>query len=87
MAKHQKLLQRLLSIPKDFTWDELAMLLRLFGFKELKTGKTSGSKRKFVDTKLNVINLHKPHPGKVVKLYKIRHIIQRLKECGYIKNE
>jgi hypothetical protein len=87
MAKKEKLLQRLLFIPRDFTWDELVMLLHYFGFKELKTGKTGGSKRKFVDERMNVINLHKPHPGKIVKTYKIRSIIERLEECGYIKNE
>lgn len=87
MAKKEKLLQRLLSIPRDFTWDELVTLLYYFGFEEEKKGKTGGSRRKFVDVNDNVINLHKPHPGNILKEYKIRNIINRLSDYGYIKNE
>ena len=71
----------------DFTWGELIKLLRHFGFIELRKGKTGGSRRKFVDGKQNVINLHTPHPGKVVKEYQLRHIIHRLRELGHIANE
>jgi predicted RNA binding protein YcfA (HicA-like mRNA interferase family) len=87
MSKTEKLLLRLLSIPRDFTWDELTKLLGLFGFVELKKGKTGGSRRKFADEKKNVIILHKPHPGNIVKEYAIRQIITQLKEKGYIKDE
>jgi hypothetical protein len=47
MSKNEKLVQRLLSLPKDFTWKELVKLLALFGYAELKKGKTGGSRRKF----------------------------------------
>jgi hypothetical protein len=87
MSKTEKLLQRLLSIPKDFTWEELVKLLAYFGFEELKTGKTGGSRRKFADAQKKVIILHKPHPGNIVKEYAIRQVIEHLKEKGYIKNE
>ena len=87
MSKTEKLLQRLLSVPKDFTWDELTKLLGLFGFIELKKGKTGGSRRKFADEKKNVIILHKPHPGNIVKEYAIRQVITQLKDKGYIQNE
>ena len=87
MSKTEKLLLRLLSIPKDFTWEELTKLLGLFGFVELKKGKTGGSRRKFADDKKNVIILHKPHPGNIVKEYAIRQIITQLKDKGYIKDE
>ena len=87
MSKTEKLLQRLLSGPKDFTWDELVTILLSFGFAELKTGKTGGSRRKFADAKKNVIILHKPHPGNIVKQYAIKQVIEQLKDKGHIKNE
>ena len=87
MSRTEKLLQRLLSIPKDFTWDELVTLLHYFGFAELKKGKTGGSRRKFVDGKNNIISLHKPHPGNIVKEYALKQVIELLVEKGYIKNE
>jgi hypothetical protein len=55
MSKIDKLVLRLLSIPRDFTWEELTKLLGLFGFVELKKGKTGGSRRKFADQNKNVI--------------------------------
>jgi hypothetical protein len=87
MSKTEKLLLRLLSIPRDLTWEELTKLLGLFGFDELKKGKTGGSRRKFADEKKNVIILHKPHPGNIVKEYAIKQVITQLKEKGYIKDE
>jgi hypothetical protein len=87
MSKTEKLLQRLLSVPRDFTWEELVKLLGVFGYVELKKGKTGGSRRKFADENKNVIILHKPHPGNIVKEYAIRQIITQLKDKGYIKDE
>ncbi|MBN8782158.1 MAG: hypothetical protein J0G98_03765 [Terrimonas ferruginea] len=49
MAKIDKLIARLLVKPADFTLDELLKVLNHFGYKEMTTGKTGGSRRKFVD--------------------------------------
>ncbi|NII29800.1 type II toxin-antitoxin system HicA family toxin [Pseudoflavitalea sp. X16] len=87
MSKTEKLLLRLLSVPRDFTWDELIKILNHFGFFELKKGKTGGSRRKFADAEQNVIILHKPHPGNIVKTYALIQVIDLLTEKGYIKNE
>jgi hypothetical protein len=87
MSRTEKLLQRLLSTPKDFTWDELITLLHYFGFAELKKGKTGGSRRKFVDGKKNIISLHKPHPGNIVQAYALKQVIELFVEKGYIKHE
>ena len=87
MSKKEKLLQRLLSIPRDFTWGELETLLFYFGFEEEKKGKTGGSRRKFVDAYGNVINLHKPHPRDILKEYAIKQVIERLRELGTLVNE
>ena len=87
MSKNEKLILRLLTVPKDFTWEELIKILGSFGYVELKKGKTGGSRRKFADEKKNVIILHKPHPGNIVKEYAIRQVITQLKDKGYIKDE
>lgn len=87
MRKKEKLIDRFLSVPADFTWDELLKVLSTFGYKEMKSGKTSGSGRKFNDINNNLILLHKPHPAKIVKKYAIRQIIENLKEKGIIKDE
>ncbi len=87
MSRTEKLLQRLLSVPKDLTWEELVKILAQFGYAELKKGKTGGSRRKFADERKNIIILHKPHPGNIVKEYAIKQVITHLKEKGYLKDE
>lgn len=87
MAQIQKLIGRLLSRPADFTWDELIKVLGHFGYSEWKKGKTGGSRRKFVDSANNIINLHKPHPQNILKRYMINDVIAHLKDKGKIKNE
>jgi hypothetical protein len=87
MAKIEKLIERILSNPTDFTWEELIKLLAYFGYNEHKKGKTGGSRRKFVDDESHIISLHKPHPGNILKHYQIKEVVQSLKERGKLKNE
>jgi hypothetical protein len=87
MSKIEKLIERLVSRPTDFTWDELVKILSHFGYEELKKGKTGGSRRKFADESKHIISLHKPHPGNIVKHYVINQVIAELKERGKIKDE
>jgi hypothetical protein len=87
MAKNQKVVQRLLSNPTDFTWDELIKVLGGFGYVELKKGKTGGSRRKFADDNNHIISLHKPHPGNILKQYQIKEIVNCLKERGKLNDE
>ncbi|QTE21871.1 type II toxin-antitoxin system HicA family toxin [Polaribacter cellanae] len=80
MSKIEKLITKFLNIPKDLTWDELIKILAHFGFTEIKKkGKSGGSRVKFIDLKNQIINLHKPHPGNIVKQYVIRQIIEKLR--------
>lgn len=85
MSKKDKLVERFLSVPSDFTWNELIKLLSQYGYKEFNKGKTAGSRRKFADENNNIILLHEPHPAKIVKKYAIRQILENLKEKGKIK--
>ena len=80
MSKKDKLLERFLLLPKDFTWDEATKLLSFFGYTELKTGKTGGSGRKFINQKKHIISLHKPHPGHILKRYQLEILMTALKE-------
>ncbi len=84
MSKKDKLLEKLESKPKDFTYDELKTLLNYLGFYENDKGKTSGSRVEFKDIMNRKIRLHKPHPGNILKLYQIKKILDKLKEMEVI---
>jgi predicted RNA binding protein YcfA (HicA-like mRNA interferase family) len=86
MSKAEKLLQRFLSQPKDFTFAELEKLLKGFGYEEIKTGKTSGSRVAFYNKALNdMIKFHKPHPSQIMKRCYLNEIEKQLKGKGLIK--
>jgi len=87
MSRQEKLIERLLTVPRDFTWEELIKVLAFFGYEEFTGGKTGGSRRKFVDVHKNIIALHKPHPSNIVKQYAIREVITHLKEKDHLKDE
>ena len=84
MGRKEKLLARLQQRPKDFTWDELASLLKTLGYVQKKTGKTGGSRRRFVHPTAPTITLHKPHPNRIVKMYAINDILELFKREGII---
>lgn len=81
MSKLEKLLRRLYSRPKDFTYQEAKTLLEQLGFMEDNKGKTSGSRVRFYNEKCKVmIELHKPHnSGKILKEYQVRKIIEGIR--------
>ena len=84
MGRNEKLLARLKQRPKDFTWGELTNLLKSLGYIQRKTGKTGGSRKRFVHSTAPAITLHKPHPGRIVKRYVINDILELLKREGMI---
>jgi hypothetical protein len=84
MTRKEKLIKRLKNKPKDFTWDELTSLLNGLDFIEIKTGKTSGSRRRFINGDDVVITLHKPHPGSIIKKYQLEQVIEILSQEGLI---
>ena len=83
MGKLEKLIERLKSIPKDFTFDEMQSLLLALGFELSNKGKTSGSRVKFFKDGVCII-LHKPHPRKELLAYQIKQVIETLSEEGLI---
>lgn len=82
LSKKQKLLERFKAQPSDFTWDEMCSLLKGLGFSVISG---AGSRYKFFkeDSGL-IISLHKPHPGKIVKHYAMKQVMEKLNEEGLL---
>ena len=80
----EKLRNRFLQMPSDFTFDEMQRLLEGFGYQKSNKGKTSGSRIIFKNGDKRPIMLHKPHPGNIVKSYAMKQVYDDLKEAGLI---
>lgn len=80
MNKKDKLLQRLCSSPKDFTFDEMKTVFKSKGFEISNKGATSGSRVEFFneERQLSYI-MHKPHPSNIIKGYVMKQVITFLK--------
>ena len=74
MSKKEKLIARFLTMPSDFHFNEVVKLLGHFDFHELRKGKTSGSRVKFMNPEGVPIMLHKPHPSGIMKHYQLKQI-------------
>ena len=85
MSSKDKLIARFLSIPSDFTFEELERLLTILGYAKSNKGKTSGSRVVFKDKEGHPIMLHKPHPGNIVKQYAVRQVLEELQGKGLLK--
>ena len=85
MGTKEKLIERFLKMPTDFTFDETRALFGYFGYEQTNKGKTSGSRVIFKNGNKRPIMLHKPHPGNIVKSYALKQVYEDLKEAGFIK--
>ena len=83
MSKSDKLIERLKSKPKNFTFNEMEALLSSLGFTISNKGKTSGSRVSFARG-IIIIEIHKPHPGNELKSYQINQVLKRLEGEGLI---
>lgn len=54
MSQHAKLVERFLTKPVDFTWQELTTLLGHWNYNLINGGKTGGSRARFI---------HEQHPA------------------------
>ena len=85
MSKIEKEIKRLKSKPRDYTYDEAKSLLNKLGFLEHNKRKTSGSRVIFINTNINQkIELHKPHPDNIIKMYKVIDLINDLESWRLI---
>ena len=85
MGQKEKLIKKLRSNPKDFTFDEAEKLLGYFSYHKNDKGRTSGSRVMFEsDEYKKKIILHKPHPRKELLQYQVKQLIQQLEKEGLI---
>ena len=84
MGQKEKLILRLKSRPKDFTFEEAETLLRYLDYQRSNKGRTSGSRIAFTHPERAPILLHKPHPRKELLAYQINQLIEYLEEEGLI---
>ena len=76
MGTKEKLINRFLASPKDFTFDEVQRLFALFGYTLKQKGATSGSRVEFIseDGQSSYI-MHKPHPSNIIKGYMMKQLL------------
>jgi len=85
MSKLEKLIAKLLKPGSTITFQELEFLLKKSGYIEKKTGKTSGSRKAYVNLETkHIIRIHKPHPGNELKKYVKNYIVTELKKQDVI---
>jgi len=80
MSKKSKLIKKFLEKPlrKDLTFSELKSLLLSCGFLQLEG---AGSAVKFYNKENDIlINLHKPHPSDILKVYIVKQIQSKIEE-------
>jgi hypothetical protein len=85
MGKLEKLIEKLLNPGSTITFQELEFILRKLGYIEKKTGKTSGSRKAYVNIEIkHIIRIHKPHPGNELKKYVKNYIVTELRNKNLI---
>jgi hypothetical protein len=86
MGSKEKLVERFKKRPKDFTYEETLSLLAHFGYTEHTKGSTSGSRVRFKNEATGAyIDIHRPHPGSIMKEWMVKTIYQHLKSNKLIK--
>lgn len=84
MGQKEKLIQRLKSRPKDFTFEEAETLLNYLSYVRSNKGRTSGSRVMFVSDEHAPILLHKPHPRKELLTYQVKQLLEVLEQEGLV---
>jgi hypothetical protein len=82
MSKKEKLIEKLLSRPTNFTWNET---VRLMGQCNFELVKNSGSRRVFKHKSGLKIFLHEPHPKNTLLDYAMEMLIEGLTSVGEIR--
>ena len=85
MGTKDKLIERFKKQPMDFTFEESVSLFSYFGYKIHHKGSSSGSRIRFFNEKTGAfINLHRPHPGSIMKGWMMKEMLTHLKNNGLI---
>ena len=76
MGSKEKLVERFKKLPKDFTFEETLVLLRIFGYEKHNKGATSGSRIRFKNEETGqFIDIH----------WMMKAIYQHLLDRGLLK--
>ncbi len=85
MGQKEKLIEKLKSKPKTFTFEDAESLMGYFNYHRSNKGKTSGSRIMFSsDDHQTKILLHKPHPRKELLEYQVKQLIEQLEQEGLL---
>lgn len=85
MGQKEKLIAKLKSNPRTFTFADAESLLGYLSFYRSNKGRTSGARIMFSSEKYHTkILLHKPHPRKELLEYQVKLLIEQLKQEGLI---
>lgn len=79
MNKKAKLLKKLYTNPKDFTFNDTVSLLGFYKYVMDNKGRTSGSRIAFIKGNKRIY-MHRPHPGNELKSYQIKELRKKLEE-------
>ena len=85
MGKKEELLDKLLRrpIPRNFTVNELDLLMKKCGCEKFSGGRGSGIGYVHMESK-RILQFDSPHPGKELYTYQIKKTIAFLKDIGEI---
>ena len=84
LSKKEKILEKLLARPNDFTFQETETLFEHYGYFKTIGSKAGGSRVSFTNDSGDYIRLYKPHPSNVLKQYQIDDVITALSERGLL---
>ena len=85
MSRRDKLVEKLKSRSRNFTYADLRALLAGFGYEESSRGKTSGSRVGFIHPGTgHAILIHKPHGGGGLKRYVVGMVLDELEDRGIL---
>ncbi|WP_390888322.1 type II toxin-antitoxin system HicA family toxin [Comamonas testosteroni] len=88
MSKQEKMLIKMCRVPppSDLRWDDMVTVLEALGYEQYKTGKTGGSRRRFVHRVSKVVILcHEPHPSPNVDKGCVVQVVEHLRDQGLIE--
>ncbi|MCM1337669.1 MAG: type II toxin-antitoxin system HicA family toxin [Candidatus Amulumruptor caecigallinarius] len=85
MSTKDKLIERLLSQPKDFKYAEVVRIFKIFGFTEYSKGSTSGSRVQFYRNDNQSYIMHKPHPSTIIKEKALEQLVKYIREQKLIE--
>ena len=85
MGQKEKLIAKLKSNPKTFTFDDAESRLGYCTYHRNNKGKTSGSRVMFTSDEYRTkILLHKSHPRKELLEYQVKQLIEQLEQEGLL---